>query len=208
VLETLLCKDLANPTPHSKKGTRSDLVQWKDHPRNSRVNNVAPERFVLLRRFAGFSTNLGHQVKCDRRITGCLRCERLELTCSYVAGDTIEVSGSHGEDLTQAGIKRRRILRACAACRSAKSKCSGTCPCNRCQSQGQECLFGDEPGSSSVDVGIEVQTSPASTSQSHYGSVPSQASPMDISASAASDTQRYVPVIEAFCLWLTFQKDL
>ncbi|KAI1019063.1 hypothetical protein LB503_009193, partial [Fusarium chuoi] len=108
----------------------------------------------------------------------------------YVAGDAIEVSGGHGEDLTQAGIKRRRILRACAACRSAKSKCSGTCPCNRCQSQGQECVFGDEPDSSCVDIGIEVQTSPASTSQSHYGSVPSQASPMDISASVTGGTQR------------------
>ncbi|EGU86056.1 hypothetical protein FOXB_03460 [Fusarium oxysporum f. sp. conglutinans Fo5176] len=121
---------------------------------------------------------------------GCIRCERLELTCSYVASDTIEMSDGHGDDLTQAGIKRRRILRACAACRSAKSKCSGTCPCNRCQSQGQDCVFGGEPGSSSVDIGMEVQTSPASTSQSHYGSVPSQASPMDISAGVAGDAQR------------------
>ncbi|KAI1015989.1 hypothetical protein LB504_009242 [Fusarium proliferatum] len=96
----------------------------------------------------------------------------------------------HGEDVTQAGIKRRRILRACAACRSAKSKCSGTCPCNRCQSQGQECVFGNEPGSSCVDIGMEAQTSPASTSQSRYGSVPSQASPMDVSASVTGGTQR------------------
>jgi hypothetical protein len=163
---------------------------------------------VLLLQFAGFSTNLGHQVKCDRRITGCIRCERLELTCSYVASDTIEMSDGHGDDLTQAGIKRRRILRACAACRSAKSKCSGTCPCNRCQSQGQDCLFGGEPGSSSVDIGMEVQTSPASTSQSHDGSVPSQASPMDISAGVAGDAQRYVPFSADLFLSLTFRKGL
>jgi hypothetical protein len=161
-----------------------------------------------LLQFAGFSTNQGHQVKCDRRITGCMRCERLELTCSYVANDTIEVSGGHEQDLTQAGIKRRRILRACAACRSAKSKCSGTCPCSRCQSQGQECVFGDEPGSSSIDIGMEAHASPASTSQSHYGSVPSQASPMDISASATGDAQRYVPFYADLCLPLTFREGL
>ncbi|SCO50665.1 uncharacterized protein FFNC_13241 [Fusarium fujikuroi] len=37
---------------------------------------------------------------------------------------------------------------------------------------------------------MEVQTSPASTSQSHYGSVPSQASPMDMPGSVTGGTQR------------------
>ncbi|QGI84704.1 hypothetical protein CEK25_011433 [Fusarium fujikuroi] len=37
---------------------------------------------------------------------------------------------------------------------------------------------------------MEVQTSRASTSQSHYGSVPSQASPMDMPASVTGGTQR------------------
>jgi len=124
-----------------------------------------------------------------------MRCERLKLTCSYVTNDPIEesVSGA-SEDLTQAGIKRRRILRACAACRIAKSKCSGTCPCNRCQSSGQQCVFGSEPSSSSVDIGMEVHPSPTTTSQTHYGSVPSQAS-MDMSPAATDEMNRYVHIL-------------
>ncbi|KAH7173208.1 uncharacterized protein B0J16DRAFT_405516 [Fusarium flagelliforme] len=128
------------------------------------------------------------KVKCDRRTSGCMRCERLELTCSYVTNDTAEESlNSPGEDLTQAGIKRRRILRACTPCRIAKSKCSGTSPCKRCQSLGQECVFSNDPASSSIDIGVEAHQSPTSTPQTHYGSMPSQAS-MDISPAAVDET--------------------
>ena len=124
-----------------------------------------------------------------------MRCERLELTCSYVADETTEkLVTDHSEDLTQAGIKRRRILRACAACRIAKSKCSGTCPCSRCQASGQPCVFGSEPSPSSVDVGMEVHPSPMSTTQTHYGSVPSQAS-MDMSPAATDEMNRYVHIL-------------
>ena len=123
-----------------------------------------------------------------------MRCERLELTCSYVANDAAEEPvTSHSETLTQAGIKRRRILRACTTCRIAKSKCSGTCPCSRCQASGQQCGFGSEPSPSSVDVGMEVHRSPMSTTQTHYGSVPSQAS-MDMSPAAADEMNRYVHI--------------
>ena len=123
-----------------------------------------------------------------------MRCERLELTCSYAANETTEefVTG-HSEDLTQAGIKRRRILRACAACRIAKSKCSGTCPCSRCQASRQQCIFGSEPSPSNVDVGMEVHPSPMSITQTHYGSVPSQAS-MDMSPAVADEMNRYVHI--------------
>lgn len=142
----------------------------------------------------GFSADPGHQVKCDRRSTGCMRCERLDLGCSYAADGTTQASGnSHGHDLTQAGIKRRRILRACAACRTAKSKCSGSHPCDRCQSQEQECLFGDDQGLPSGDSGIEAHESPINP-QRHHGSLPSQYSPMDVSrvGSQTNDPQRYV----------------
>jgi hypothetical protein len=121
-----------------------------------------------------------------------MRCERLELTCSYVANETTEESATgHSDDLTQAGIKRRRILRACAACRIAKSKCSGIYPCSRCQASGQQCVFGNEPSPSNVDIGMEVHPSPMSTTQTHYGSVPSQAS-IDMSPAAAEEMNRYV----------------
>ncbi|KAJ4245289.1 hypothetical protein NW762_014159 [Fusarium torreyae] len=132
------------------------------------------------------------KVKCDRRSTGCMRCERLGLGCSYVAGGSTESSGnSHGHDLTQAGIKRRRILHACTACRTAKAKCSGTHPCDRCQSQGQECLFGDDQSVPSANSGMEAHESPVSP-QTHHGSLPSQYSPMDMSSvgSRTNDAQR------------------
>ncbi|KAH6977845.1 hypothetical protein EDB82DRAFT_433486 [Fusarium venenatum] len=116
-----------------------------------------------------------------------MRCERLELTCSYVA-DTPEPLV--GQDLTEAGIKRRRILRACDSCRLAKAKCSGTKPCARCQAQRHECQFGGSHAVSSFNIGTESPMPSASTLPTGHGSIPSQDSSMDISNVVAEDAGR------------------
>ncbi|RGP60774.1 hypothetical protein FSPOR_10455 [Fusarium sporotrichioides] len=127
------------------------------------------------------------KVKCDRRNSGCERCEKLELTCSYVA-DTPQPSA--GQDLTEAGIKRRRILRACTICRLAKAKCSGTMPCARCQAQRHECQFGGDLAVSSSNISTESPVSPESTLQTGYGSIPSQDHSMDMSNGVGEDAGR------------------
>ncbi|RSM19055.1 hypothetical protein CDV31_002186 [Fusarium ambrosium] len=126
------------------------------------------------------------KVKCDRRTTGCVRCERLDLACSYLPSETVESFGnSRGQDLTQAGIKRRRILRACVSCRSAKVKCSGTHPCDRCRSHAQACEFGD-----GVIPQSEAFASPVSPPPTDHGSVPSQLTPAGMSNITGDDSFR------------------
>ncbi|RTE78290.1 hypothetical protein BHE90_007206 [Fusarium euwallaceae] len=126
------------------------------------------------------------KVKCDRRTTGCVRCERLDLACSYLPSETAESFGnSRGQDLTQAGIKRRRILRACVSCRSAKVKCSGTHPCDRCRSHAQACEFGDGGIPQS-----EAFASPVSPPPTDHGSVPSQLTPAGMSSITGDDSFR------------------
>ena len=89
------------------------------------------------------------QVKCDRVRTGCQPCSRLDLECSYnlppTSGGRCITEGSEGPEgeLTQAGLKRRRIRRACTVCRSLKAKCSGDQPCGRCQCYKLHCTYSD-----------------------------------------------------------------
>ncbi|KAF4983402.1 hypothetical protein FZEAL_1131 [Fusarium zealandicum] len=131
------------------------------------------------------------KVKCDRRSSGCMRCERLDLACSYTSPDSTGLpSVGRGQDLTQAGIKRRRIIRACAACRLSKSKCSGTHPCDRCRAHSQECLFGDDGGTAQSNATVEAFVSPVSPPPTDHGSVPSQYTPIDMSSVPDNDSLR------------------
>lgn len=82
------------------------------------------------------------KVKCDRRTTdGCTQCERLDIPCSYVESeDDINVTRDTPlHELTQAGTKRRRILKACLSCNLSRTKCSGHVPCDKCQASGIAC---------------------------------------------------------------------
>ncbi|KAL2039534.1 hypothetical protein N7G274_007806 [Stereocaulon virgatum] len=38
---------------------------------------------------------------------------------------------------------RKRVCKACDRCRLKKSKCDGSSPCNRCQTDNQVCVFGE-----------------------------------------------------------------
>lgn len=46
--------------------------------------------------------------------------------------------------LTEAGLKRMRTRSACQQCKSHKARCSGTKPCDRCQTRGERCLWASE----------------------------------------------------------------
>ncbi|PNH69782.1 hypothetical protein VD0002_g653 [Verticillium dahliae] len=108
------------------------------------------------------------KVKCDRRQSGCLRCERLDLPCSYAGGASAELEDLDEdlpqEELTQAGTKRRRIRRACVPCRSHKAKCSGAQPCSRCASNNLQCIYGDAEQGRSLPIGHGTTLSSGSSS--------------------------------------------
>ncbi|KAF4468764.1 hypothetical protein FALBO_4348 [Fusarium albosuccineum] len=117
------------------------------------------------------------------------RSDVLRIPTNYVSPANTESPGdSRGQDLTQAGIKRRRTLRACASCRLAKLKCSGTHPCDRCRTHRLECLFAGDGGAAPSDATTEVLASPVSPPPTDHGSVPSQFTPIGMSSIASNDS--------------------
>ncbi|KAH9905005.1 hypothetical protein F4778DRAFT_731599 [Xylariomycetidae sp. FL2044] len=53
-----------------------------------------------------------------------------------------QLQSKNSPAITEAGIKRSRILRSCNGCRQAKTKCSGARPsCLRCQSRNLKCVY-------------------------------------------------------------------
>ncbi|KAH7323197.1 hypothetical protein B0I35DRAFT_194242 [Stachybotrys elegans] len=114
------------------------------------------------------------KVKCDRRVSGCLRCERMKLPCSYIAGELGDTNvhrrsgtdNGSSQELTQAGIKRRRVQRSCQSCRAQKVKCSGKQPCTRCESQTRSCIYSESPAATR-DESVEARPSQAMSAASH-----------------------------------------
>lgn len=82
-----------------------------------------------------------------------MNCERLRLNCpgyGRASGQSWRATSrsqeADGEELTNAGIPRRRTYRSCSACRTAKSRCSGARPvCSRCSLKGIDCIYDLEP---------------------------------------------------------------
>ncbi|KAJ0424390.1 hypothetical protein BJY00DRAFT_261864 [Aspergillus carlsbadensis] len=80
------------------------------------------------------------KVKCDRLQPVCNACVRLHLNCSYATRSASPIfENGRALDFTEAGLKRKRTRLACGNCRATKTKCSGTTPCERCQSKGLAC---------------------------------------------------------------------
>lgn len=111
------------------------------------------------------------KVKCDRVEPICSACSRLELSCSF-RGRADPTSANHQnspdsvDQLTEAGIKRRRTRNACLQCRAQKARCSGSDPCERCQARGMRCelissqnYFGT-PGVQETIVPLEITENP------------------------------------------------
>ncbi|KAJ3538534.1 hypothetical protein NM208_g5870 [Fusarium decemcellulare] len=83
------------------------------------------------------------KVKCDGTAGGCNNCNRLDFECSLAGGDTRMVEDGTSRRIP-ARLERRRVRRACVACRDRKSKCSGSLPaCDRCTRSGIECHYSD-----------------------------------------------------------------
>jgi hypothetical protein len=117
----------------------------------------------LQRTRTGCQTCRKRRVKCDERQDSCTNCERLELKCPGYGNlssprrpiDSVErpgcpYSSSSASDITQAGIRRRRIRQSCNPCRAAKLKCNGQLPCQRCTIRRSTCRYTESavwPGS-------------------------------------------------------------
>ncbi|KAE8379716.1 hypothetical protein BDV26DRAFT_258713, partial [Aspergillus bertholletiae] len=94
------------------------------------------------------------KVKCDRSAGFCSNCRNLGEQCVY-ATDVATDAGTNATDdgptssdsVTQAGLKRRRVLRSCLECKRTKSKCSGGSACTRCTKKGLHCSFYEEESS-------------------------------------------------------------
>ncbi|KAF5013887.1 hypothetical protein FDECE_136 [Fusarium decemcellulare] len=83
------------------------------------------------------------KVKCDGTAGGCNNCKRLDFECSLAGGDARMVEDGTSQRIP-ARLERRRVRRACVACRDRKSKCSGSLPaCDRCRRSGIDCHYSD-----------------------------------------------------------------
>ncbi|KAB8276293.1 hypothetical protein BDV30DRAFT_39310 [Aspergillus minisclerotigenes] len=89
------------------------------------------------------------KIKCDRSEGFCNNCRNLGEQCVYSteAGTDTNVTDegpTSSDAVTQAGLKRRRVLRSCLECKRTKSKCSGGSACTRCTKKGLHCSFHEE----------------------------------------------------------------
>lgn len=87
------------------------------------------------------------RVKCDEQQPICSACNRLAIECTYISGplslEARQKLKAHRDDLTEAGLKRRRVTASCQRCRRQKAKCDGQKPCKRCESKNLACEYID-----------------------------------------------------------------
>lgn len=50
---------------------------------------------------------------------------------------------SRAEYAASSRTEKNRTSHACDKCRKAKAKCSGGQPCEKCRTEGKECIYGD-----------------------------------------------------------------
>ena len=87
----------------------------------------------------GCLTCRARRVKCDNSDIICNNCIRVGEPC--IRPDK-EISTPSIASI-QSAIKRRRVPQSCTCCRSAKRKCTGEKPCQRCEKLGLECDFAE-----------------------------------------------------------------
>lgn len=126
--------------------------------------------------------------------------------CSFLLHFTFTGAPLHfmatesGDDIDQPSIKRRRIPKACAACRKSKLRCDERRPCSRCVNAEIECVYFVKPPDPLAErlEALETRMSamshemrrasaprqPVMRHHSRYGSGPDQT---DSLVSAASD---------------------
>lgn len=117
------------------------------------------------------------QIKCDRTPGACHKCRKLGEQCVYsvnagVDFNAVHASTSSNDYVTQAGLKRRRILRSCVECKIAKAKCYGSPICERCAKRNLECSFSEVAARSREDALHRDFNTAASASASVSASVP------------------------------------
>ncbi|KAI8627871.1 fungal-specific transcription factor domain-containing protein [Xylariaceae sp. FL1651] len=112
---------------------------------------------------SGCLTCRARKIKCDESPNGCINCERINVACpGYGSGqmkrsERSQLQSKNSSALTEAGIKRSRILRSCNGCRQAKTKCSGDVPaCLRCQNRNLPCVY-EVPKPAKSDEGHNKQ---------------------------------------------------
>ncbi|KAJ9133316.1 Fungal transcriptional regulatory protein [Pleurostoma richardsiae] len=102
------------------------------------------------------------KIKCDRTSGACNNCRKFGAECAYstdAGADVVRGPVTATDSITQAGLKRRRILYSCAECKRAKTKCSGGEACERCIKKALACFYhSPEPG-----VVREAQVAPVSS---------------------------------------------
>ncbi|KAH8697791.1 hypothetical protein BGW36DRAFT_427739 [Talaromyces proteolyticus] len=87
------------------------------------------------------------KIKCDRTPGCCNKCRAFGEHCVYATEAAADVGAASdagicpSDSITQAGLKRRRVLRSCFECKRTKAKCSGGPVCTRCTKKGIECSF-------------------------------------------------------------------
>jgi hypothetical protein len=133
----------------------------------------------------GCLTCRARKIKCDESAIACNNCSRSGVECHRSDNESLTqttrsqlattAQSSHNQ-LTQAGITRRRIKRSCIACKLVKKRCSGERPrCDRCSERGQTCVYDHDP------------TTPTETSPSHEAPVSPLPSPLSSLSPAASN---------------------
>lgn len=112
----------------------------------------------------GCMTCRARKIKCDETALTCRNCTRARLNCIRSDNDNASLhqsvraelaeravstqssNSSSSQQLTQAGLQRRRTKRSCAICRRTKKRCGGERPqCVRCIERDIGCVYDEVP---------------------------------------------------------------
>lgn len=113
------------------------------------------------RGLTGCLTCRARKTKCDEDAGTCRKCKKRGSRCVW--GDNTSLTererkelsamAAGSQDLTQAGLGRRRIAKSCTNCRSVRQKCSGDLPgCFRCRTKSLNCVYASSHEASSPTI--------------------------------------------------------